>query len=661
MTHQRKKTTCGFAAFTVRRLSALCLFALLTMLIPMLARVAFISIYVPTETLTGHTDAMPLLVFNALRFDMQTVAYVLLVPTVILLAGMFVRTEAFARISGKINVWYFTVVATILAALCVIDLGFYRNFNSHINLTFFDFFNEGPLGLLQAIWEEYNVIGCLLALIAVGTGVYWTGKKIEKIISSFKIHSSLLTPHSSLFILLLYIAGIVVCMRGSVWRYPLQAEDIFVSESKVFNDIVPNATYMLKKAYKEKKNAFVIKDIEQIIKDYGYSSLADALNTPIDSSSDTLQLLREALFTDTPDTLSAPQPNVLIILGESWGTYLMNLDNEQTNLLYGMRRHFAEDLLFRNFQSVQNGTVATIENVTVATPFHRMFRSRYRLTTLPTSIALPFNDSGYHTEFISGMDMAWENCAEALTHQGFAAVSDKYHLLKEDASYRHNSIGVYDEHLFSSIYNRLQTESDTPKMILAVTTTNHPPFEFPDDMQLETLPESIYSNPTFAVNDKEVLDKYLDGYRYLNKELGEFLDKFKASPAADNTIIMVTGDHNVRSIIDYNTVDRRWQYSVPLYVYLPPYLRKESHSAMTSRLGSHDDILPTVAPFALKGTSYMRLGNNLLADSIPDSRFYSRNVEQLLANDSVRNEIERKTHRLNMLREAYLSLIMCNL
>ena len=75
---------------------------------------------------------------------------------------------------------------------------------------------------------------------------------------------------------------------GSVWRFPLQVEDSFVSSSKQINDLVPNAAYMLKKAVKEKKNAFAFRSIESLLSKYKFKSLQEAIN--VYTKSDTIRL-----------------------------------------------------------------------------------------------------------------------------------------------------------------------------------------------------------------------------------------------------------------------------------------------------------------------------------------------------------------------------------
>ncbi|MCR5077554.1 MAG: LTA synthase family protein [Prevotella sp.] len=621
-------------------------------------RCIFVMAFVPLSTFEGHGAAIPMMVFNSLRFDFQIAAYVLLLPTVLMLVSLAWRNRRYGLFLHRFNRLYFVAADLLAAVLAGIDLGFYANFNSHINITFFDFFNEGPLGLLQTVWEEYHCVYDLLSILAAAVFFVWVTGRIERPSGAVR------QPRRREWLgLIVYVAVLVVCLRGSVWRFPLQIEDSFVSSSKLINDIVPNGIYMLKKAYKEKKNAFVMEPVATLLATYHFRSLQEALDEYTGGRvrmhrADTLTALRQALFSAVPDTLRHAQPNIVIIYSESWSNYLMELDGARTPMLFGMRRHLQEDLLFRNFQSVQNGTVASIENLTVCTPFPRFFASAFRLQPLPTSMALPFNESGYHTEFISGMDMAWENCAESLIHQHFQTIYDKFSILRDYPNAGFNSVGVFDEHLFTAILDQLNAPARKPKMLMAMTTTNHPPFEFPKGLRLPELPDSFYLKPCFAEHDRKVLGKYITGFRYYNKVLADFLDRFKASPAARNTILVITGDHNVRSILDYSAVSKRWERSVPLYIYLPPSLRRPVYRQLTQRWGSHDDILSTLAPFAFRHTHYMKLGRNLLDSSLPDSAFYSSNVEQLLADKSYYEKAERQTAARNLLRLIYFQMIL---
>ena len=641
------------------------------LVILLFVRLCFAIAFVPINIISSNLAVLPRLFFNVLRFDMQVVCYVLLLPTVLTFVFAALRKPWTDHVLSCFRKVYYSIVNILLLALSGIDLGFYSNFNSHINLTFFDFFNEGPMSLIQAIWEEYHCVYEGLAFLLLVLLILFVIRRIEtdKLFScqSNCSSSKQKTSYSQLIkistIILLYIAFLVIGMRGSVWQFPLQIEDTFVSVQKSLNDLVPNAAYMFKKACKEKIKAFKVESTDELLSQYKFESLQEALDTYTDGkvkivNNDTLAALQRALFAEVRDSLKQPQPNVVIIYSESWSNYLFNLQQKDAEMYFGLERHFKEDLLFRNFQSVQNGTINSLENLFVATPFPHFFTSSYRFNTLPTSIALPFKDSNYTTMFMSGMDAAWENCAEALPHQQFDAVYDKFFILKDYPHATYNSIGVYDEYLFQALLDKLEKPSAKRKMITVMTTTNHPPFEYPDDLKLPPLPDTFYSKKCFAEHNRKVLDKYLTGFRYYNKALNDFLNRFKVSAAAKNTILVITGDHNVRVILNYDVIDKRYEHSVPLYIYLPPYLRKEAYNKLTNRWGSHDDILATLAPFAFRDTKYFKMGKNLLDTSVSDSTYYSANVDQIEAIPSYKKKAERLTAARNLLRLVYFTKVL---
>lgn len=614
-------------------------------------RTLFVVLNVPLDALTSQPADLFKALYNALRFDLQVVAYCALLPTVVMLIQPFIGSTCWRKGFKSFCSWYYMVVVILLSALSSIDLGYFANFNSHISITFFDFFDEEPLSLIQTIWDDYPVIWIFIGLCVLG----FLAKKLAQ-----KAYSQETQFHNikKLSIgLVAYVAILVLCLRGSVGAYPLQVEDLIVSTDEHINDLIPNAPYMLKKAFKEKSMAFDTKTPEELLHEYSFRDLQEALDTFTDSqvklSADTLGTLRQALFAHA-NTPAHPQPNVLILCCESWSNYLMHLG---PIMQCGMQKHMADDIVFDNYQSVRNGTIATIENITVSTPYQRVFRSGYRQHCLPSSIALPFVNSGYSCEFLSGMDLGWENCGQALANQKFTKLTGKYELLKENPKAEYNGIGAYDEYMLHAILQRLNRKAKCPQMIMGMTTTNHPPLEIPSHAKLPELPNGFCSKPCFNKVGEDVVAKYLRAYQYFNSCLAQFLDEFKKTEAAKNTILVITGDHNVRAILNYDIIGKRWQNSVPLYIYLPPYLRGKDYPLHSPKWGCHYDLVATMAPFAFKNTDYMKLGNNLLDSAQPVSLSYSYNEDQVRAQAAYLPKAKRKSAAREMLLRLYFQKI----
>lgn len=607
-------------------------------------RIALATILISWQDVTFSLPTILHATFNALRFDCQALAYLNLLPLLILICASFITSPkplAILRVALK---WYYTIVYTFLVSVEIVDIGFYKNFGTHFNLTLFDFFDEAPATLVQTIWEEYPVVWLFLLLAAV-------------FILMLRLRVTLAVKgrgRRNYWLLALIIIFFGVSMRGSVTQFPLQVEDMRVSHQQKINDMVANPCYILKKVIKEKKQSFMLQSDEDILGRYGFSSEEEVYET--------LGIKERTPFATMhhPDTVLA-QPNIIVIFNESWSGYLTHkaLKGNDTLLLCGMERHLKEDLLLQNYQSVQNGTIASIEDFVISAPFPRVFRSGYRFLRFPTSVATPFNNSGYETIFMSGMDQEWENVGESLRIQGFSEIIDKFMLLKNHPEYSGNSVGLFDHFLMESLLEELSQDKGKPKMIFVMTTTNHPPFVYPDNVALPQLPDSFYRNPEWG-NKREVQEKYMRGYQYANLALAQFLDKFKEWPYADDTIIIITGDHNVRTALAYGDdgihVPTKWEFAVPLYIYLPPYIRKyveREGSVDTSKWGDHHDILPTLAPFAFsEGVSYLNVGKNLLDPGLNGDNTVSVNTAKTLSGAGM----AEKARRVAEARECLLLL-----
>ncbi len=350
-------------------------------------------------------------------------------------------------------------------------------------------------------------------------------------------------------------------------------------------------------------------------------------------------------------------------MNESWSSYLIDFDKGDTlDLQCSLRRHLDEDIVLKNFQSVRNGTVYTLESVILAMPYLHYFQSRFRYDSLATSIAYPLKQSGYTTRFITGIDPTWENLNEALKVQYFDSVDGRMQIMEEIQGSTSSQIGVYDEFLYRYIAQELKKGHDDgkPQFIMALTSTNHPPFTFPKNVDLPPLNEHWYDTPSIK-ESHDVKTKYGIGAQYANKSLGDFLNWFKDSEFADNTVIIVTGDHNVRSILDYSIVPERYKYSVPLYIYLPPHMAIDNRykEMIEERFGCHYDILPTIAGIAFKqGTRYLNIGNNLLDTLKGNDVYYSYNEKQTLSPDTLHNDsISRQVEARQTLLKLYYQSI----
>jgi phosphoglycerol transferase MdoB-like AlkP superfamily enzyme len=424
-------------------------------------------------------------------------------------------------------------------------------------------------------------------------------------------------------------------MRSSLGTFPLQTKNSVISSDDFINKCVPNGIYTLKEALKEISNEFAPDTPGGLLHAYGYKSIsevvADYYEIPKDSviskNLDSLIFKRSSGIcldeTETP-------PHIVWLIMESMSNHFLEFHSSQMNLLGKLEPHWKEGIVFRNFQSSGNGTVTALENTIFNTPYHILFESRYRHRHYPTSLALPFKQAGYNTAFITGIELGWRHMNEVLPEQGFDDCAGRATILNELPGAEANKTwGVFDHHLFRFIEQKLQ-KSSTPQFVLSLSSTNHTPYELPHDYKPFSLVLSDSVENAFTT-PKERSEEILRGYQYANSSIGSFMNQLKADSLLNNTIVIVTGDHNVRSLLPYNTPENApFKFQVPLFIHIPDKYKQQLHID-TERFGSHYDILTSIAPYFLKGASYLNLGQDLFDAQTPTENYYSINDARVQA------------------------------
>ncbi|WP_320052286.1 sulfatase-like hydrolase/transferase [uncultured Acetobacteroides sp.] len=599
-------------------------FVVVGFLIFFLFRILFMLRFGDYSAIASNMEVTWRLLLNAIRFDAQVLAYIFTPISLLMIWLLVSKNDKVPNTFISILKWYIVIVYTLVSLILMLDQQYYLNFKTHYSLVLFDFFKESPLVLTKSIWKEHPVLLFLGCISAIFIGLkYWSDKILSR------------PTHPNAKRIIAFVIGyfilLPIAIRGSVTTFPLRSEDIYISENREVNDCVPNGVFMLKKAFSEEGKQFELGQPQTILKEEGFSNINEAIatyyNIPVQEAAK--KPLEEWIYKVTPPTANARKYNVVFIVVESWSNKLMDYSSQHANLLCSMEKHLKEDILFRHFQSAANGTINTLETITTNTPYQPLFTSKYRYTQLPTSIAEPFNENGYNTEFISGIELSWRNLFEVLPNLKFKRALGKYEILHDypKATYN-NTWGIYDHEMLRCVFDKLKKQRK-PNFFLCLTSTSHTPFEFPQGYPLPPL-NLTPKDMALYQGEESLVKEYLKGYQYSNKALGDFMTWIKSSPLAANTIVVITGDHNIRMILPYNKPGSDlYENSVPLYIYLPPALKKQVQID-TAKMGSHYDIIPTLAPLVLSKAKYFALGQNLFDARKPREQYYSINEKQTL-------------------------------
>ena len=614
-----------------------------------LVRVVFIAKFASLDVFADNADCIPLFLLNALRFDAQIAAYAA-IPVLVAAVAVCVSPLRFSHGAERFCHVYVSVVTSLAGLLGLCDVHYYNNFSRHFDIVAFDFFDEDPQVLIKGVINEAPVIPILIGLAVVFAFAWFAGRwmlgRADRLAGRVRLWVAA--------VIVVVITG--VSLRGSLGTFTLRAEDVYVSSSPMMNDCVPNCVFMLKKAWSEKKKQFKMESDEDILRAAGFASEHEAAAAWLGVGDSPSLSADSSIVARTPKKPLREGYDVVLIVCESWGHKLMAYDSIYSmDLLCSMRQHLAEDPVWLNFLSATNGTIDAVEALTTSCPYPRLFTSRYRNLDLPYSSARVWHDAGYSTHFVSGIEISWRNLIDVLPHQGFDDVTGKFEILKEEPGAELNHTwGVYDHSMLNFLLSKINSPSadGKPRFFMALTSTNHTPFEFPADYALPEI--NIPSDPAaFAIEDRSVIYDYLRGYQYTSRALGDFMTALKASPAGRHTIVAITGDHNTRLVLPYpEGEDEMWKYSVPFYLYVPD-APEQWHDFARRRYGSHEDIIPTLANLTLADAAYLSTGQNLLADSIPGGTFGVNVSHELFSPDADPVALKRRLQALDALKKIW--------
>jgi phosphoglycerol transferase MdoB-like AlkP superfamily enzyme len=333
--------------------------------------------------------------------------------------------------------------------------------------------------------------------------------------------------------------------------------------------------------------------------------------------------IKSSLMAKTPSNplLEKSPPHVVLLVMESFGSYWNDKDGPDFNLLGELKNHFNQGILFKNFLPAENGTIGSIVSVAtsqVIRPGSRFLNeSEFMNTRLASAGHLAFKAGGYETHFVYGGKIGWRDLGKYLTIQGYDKLwgADEIKesmpdLQKISARELGNEWGVFDEYLYSFIEERLKNATK-PQFILILTTSNHPPFEYPPSYKTLPLNLTLEQIDKLTLREDLAIKRFL-GFQYANQKAGEFLTRVKASQVNSKTIVALTGDHSFWVAKGVGSEQEFRRYSVPFFLSVPEAYRPKAIDL--EKFGSHEDIFPTLYHLALSNRSYVKLGENLFGE-----------------------------------------------
>jgi phosphoglycerol transferase MdoB-like AlkP superfamily enzyme len=290
--------------------------------------------------------------------------------------------------------------------------------------------------------------------------------------------------------------------------------------------------------------------------------------------------------------------NLVIILQESMGaTFVSSLGG--VAVTPELEQLKSAGIWFEQLYATGTRSVRGIEAVvagympTPAQSVVKLANSQQNFATIATIL----QQQGYHTQFVYGGEAHFDNMRGFFSANGFSQMVDQNNM--PDAKFV-GSWGASDEDVFASAHQQLLQlhQQSKPFFSLIFTSSNHEPFEFPDErIQLHETPKQTVNNAV----------------KYADWTMGNFIRQAQQSAYWQDTVFLIVADHDNR-VYGSNLVPVE-KFQIPGLI-LGGTITPDKISTLSSQI----DLAPTLLSMMGVSACHPMLGRDLTMDRTSPGR-----------------------------------------
>ncbi|TMM45039.1 LTA synthase family protein [Colwellia ponticola] len=564
-------------------LSALMSFYLVMLFVLSFSRLALV-LWQSERTLMN--DAWLTILINGLRIDISTLCYVMIFP--LLLVTLSLLTSKGMKYLKPILFFWLTVALLGVIFFEVITPTFILEYDLRPNRLFIEYLIY-PKEVFSMLFSGYKIeiATCLLAL-------FISYKFSTLLFRKSWINSILLAKKTLAVVCFLLLLLCFLGARGTLSHRPINPAMMSFSTDHLLNDLSLNSFYSTAFALKQMQ---LEKGSESF---YGKMS-AENIFSEIQSASIISPDLykNSAVPTQTYHQASyqGKPKNIVILLQESLGARYVNflgglpISPELDTLM-------AQGWNFTNLYATGTRSVRGIEAVITGFPpttsrsVVKLGKSQQNFFT----IAQFLKSKNYQTQFIYGGESHFDNMKSFFLGNGFTDIVD---LPKFDQVDFEGSWGASDEDLYNQAHREfaLLNQQERPFFSLVFTSSNHSPYDFPDNKI------SLYDETKNTRNNAA---------KYADYALGQFFKKAKQADYWNNTIFVIIADHDSR--VGGAELVPIEHFHIPALI-----IGKGIAAKQDTRLASQIDMGPTLLSLAGLSGNHPMIGYDL-TQVIPKSK-----------------------------------------
>jgi phosphoglycerol transferase MdoB-like AlkP superfamily enzyme len=494
----------------------------------------------------------------------------------------------------KLVTFYYLLVTLVISLLSLIDIFFFEEFNTHMNLLVLQE-NVMRSESILYLWSAYPLlrIGFLLA------AMLWFGyhllSRAETLFQRSPARWWQLIPGVLVSLVILFTA-----LRGGWQERPIDWGHAFFSEDLLANQIALNGTFFLGRSAVE---LFSEKNIRQQL--HRFSEGQARATTRYVLASPNESYINNNSMVRIRRNVHSIRPNIVLIVLESHTGSLCGYINPAETRVTPVLDSLAQNGLaftrcFANGKRSAFGMSSILMSwpVLPGLPLISQLEATQRAPSLANNLRL----IGYRNVFLYGGDSQFDNMGGFAQANGYDSVIDARDLPKLPGT----MWGIFDHYIFSEALELLDS-SEAPLQLTLFTTSNHQPWQVPDDYA-----DRIPGFPGESFRDGAVHRSMA----YVDKVLGEFMASASQKPWFDNTLFIFVADHGLTQFKTMYEDPRNGR--IPLIMYSPKIITEPRY---LDEYVSQVDIMPTLFGIIGYPLPYLSMGRDALSGS---EAFFSR-------------------------------------
>ena len=477
----------------VRRLVYLIEVYLLTVLIFIAAKMAFMLYYVKEQAYTAG-DVFDV-VRHGISLDLSMGLYLISVPFLCIGVSIWYPHE---KVFRYILRTFYVLIAIALALAFVADTSLYEFWLFKLDASCLQYL-ETPTEAMASVSVGYLMVR-LVAVIVLTVFFTWAYWHVPLMLP--KVRRRIL----STVVWLPLVPLIVIGIRGGLGESTTNIGQVYYSQNQFLNHAAVNPVFSFFASFEKTATNHVT---YRFMDDAACQQIVGALYDTQSVDSDTL--------------LTTQHPNIIVILLEGCGSVFTEVGGRKDvmphlNALLHEGVYFAN--CYGNTWRTDRGTVCVWSGYP-SFPTMSVMKMPSKSRSLPNIAKTLQETRGYHTYYLYGGDINFTNMRSYLVSGGFNTLRSMEDFTADEQ--KSARWGVRDDITFKTLYD-MAASAPAPFLIGFSTLSSHQPWDVPV---------------------RQFDDEKLNAFYYLDQCIGDFIHQLRQSALWQNTLVVMLPDHGI--------------------------------------------------------------------------------------------------------------------